>query len=172
MFYYTSCDDEQLKIEVIDDPDGHTRVILPDGREMRVDLQAALGENFFSLLVDKESHEVYREKGEEAGDYNLTLDGQTYQVRVATERQHRFATLAPNAHAQSGEVTVKAPMPGLVSIVSVEIGQEVAQGQRLIVLEAMKMENELRAPKAGKIKAINVSAGQTVEQNRALVVLE
>ena len=172
MFYYVTTEEETLRIEVIDDPDGHTHVRLPDGREMKVDFKLLLGDDFFSMLIDNQSHEVYVEQGESRGDYRVALDDQMYDLKVETERQHRLAALAPRSNLQTGEFTVKAPMPGLVSIVSVEVGQTVEQGQRLVVLEAMKMENELRAPRAGTVKALNVQAGQTVEQNRALVVLE
>ncbi len=172
MFYYTTQGDESLRIEIVDDPAGRTHVTLPDGTELAVDFELVQGDDFFSLLVDSQSHEVYIEKAEKPGDFNITLDGQAYPVKVETERQHRLAALAPRANLQTGEFSVKAPMPGLVTIVSVEVGQVVEQGQRLVVLEAMKMENELRAPRGGTVKALNVQPGQTVEQNRALIVLE
>jgi biotin carboxyl carrier protein len=172
MQYYVSYEDENISLEIIDDPDGHTRVRLPDGQELAVDFDLLQDPNFFSLLVNHESHEIYVETGESRGDYAVTLDGQRYSVRVETERQHRLAALAPRTNLHTGEITVKAPMPGLVSIVAVTPGQEVEQGQRLVVLEAMKMENELKAPRSGTVKAVNVQPGQTVEQNRALVVLE
>jgi len=172
MLYYTTYEGESLRIEIVNDPEGRTYVKLPDGRELAVNFEAVLGSDFFSLLVDNQSHEVYIEPGEERGDYGVTLDGQIYDVKVETERQHRLAALAPRTNVQTGEITLKAPMPGLVLIVAVEVGQAVEQGQRLVVLEAMKMENELRAPRAGTIKAIKIQAGQTVEQNRPLLIIE
>ncbi|NWJ98178.1 MAG: acetyl-CoA carboxylase biotin carboxyl carrier protein subunit [Chloroflexi bacterium] len=93
-------------------------------------------------------------------------------MKVETERQHRLSALAPRDNLLAGELVVKAPMPGLVTTIAVEIGQIVAKGDRLMVLEAMKMENELRSPKAGTVKTIHIEAGQTVEQNRPLLVLE
>ena len=102
----------------------------------------------------------------------MTLDGRVYTIGVETERQHRLNSLAPRQNLHTGEVQVKAPMPGLVSIVAVEVGQTVEQGQRIAILEAMKMENELRAPRAGTVKALNVQPGQTVEQNKVLAVIE
>ncbi len=172
MFYYTEISDGTFKVEIYDDPTGATHIRMPDGRERLVDFDVALGEDLFSLLIDNQSHEVHLEPGETRGDYEVTLDGQIYQVKVQTERQHRLASLAPRQNLHTGEIQVKAPMPGLVTIIAVEIGQTVEQGQRIAVLEAMKMENELRAPKAGTIKAVNVQAGQTVEQNKVLVILE
>jgi biotin carboxyl carrier protein len=172
MLYYSQVNGDSLKVEITADPEGATHVKLPDGREMQVDFQPALGEDLFSVLVDNRSHQVHIEPGETRGEYEVTLDGQVYLVNVETERQHRLNSLAPRQNLQSGEMPLKAPMPGLVSIVAVEVGQTVEQGQRIVILEAMKMENELRAPKAGTVKAVNVQAGQTVEQNKVLAVIE
>lgn len=123
-------------------------------------------------MVEGKSHEVFFEKGEEPDQYQVGLAGSIHTVQIQTERQHRLSTLAPRTNLATGEVSVKAPMPGLVTIVRVQAGDTVNQGDRLVVLEAMKMENELRAPRAGIVKAVNISAGQTVEQNKVLVVLE
>jgi biotin carboxyl carrier protein len=172
MLYYSQIAGDSLKVEIVSDPEGVTHIRLPDGREMAVDFQPALGEDLFSVLVDGQSHQVHIEPGENRGEYEVTLDGQVYTVSVETERQHRLNSLAPRQNLQSGEIQVKAPMPGLVSIVAVEVGQVVEQGQRIAILEAMKMENELRAPKAGTVRAVNVQAGQTVEQNKVLAVIE
>lgn len=172
MVYYTETESSELKIEVSPHPDGTTLVKLPEGREMHADLDTALGEDLFTLLIDGQSHQVHIEPGETVGEYEVTLDGQLYRVKVQTERQHRLAALAPRENLQTGEMKIKAPMPGLVSIVAVEVGQVVEQGQRIAVLEAMKMENELRSPRSGTVKAVNVQPGQTVEQNKVLAVIE
>ena len=172
MIYYTEVDGNKLKIEVLDEADGQIRVKLPDGRELLADLKAALGNDLFSLLLSNESHQVHLEATAAVGQYDVTLDGQLFEVKIETERQHRLAILAPRDRVHSGETQVKSPMSGLVSIVAVEVGQIVEQGQRIAILEAMKMENELRAPRAGTIKAILVKAGQTVEQNKVLAIIE
>jgi biotin carboxyl carrier protein len=172
MIYYITVEGETLKLEVVDDPEGHTFIRLPDGREITVDFDLLLGSDYFSLLADNESHEIYIAPGEVRTNYHVTVDGQIYEMKVETERQHRLSALVPRDNLHAGELPVKAPMPGLVTTIAVEVGQTVTQGQRLIVLEAMKMENELKAPKAGMVKVIYVEAGQTVEQNRPLLVLE
>ncbi len=171
MQYYTETAGSQVKIELVENAEGVTLVRLPDGRELPVDFLPALGEDLFSLLIDRQSHEAHIEPVD-GSSYEVTLDGQVYVVSVQTERQHRLAALVPHSSQTSGVVQVKAPMPGLVTIVAVEAGQTVEQGQRLAVLEAMKMENELRAPRSGTVKSVNVQPGQTVEQNKVLVVLE
>lgn len=172
MLYYTEVDGNQVKLEIYDTTDGLTVVKMPDGREYKVDFEAALGHDLYSLLIENQSHEVHIETNGEPSTYEVSLDGQAYKVKVESERQHRIANLRPKAAVQTGEIQIKAPMPGLVTIVAVEVGQAVEQGQRVAVLEAMKMENELRAVRAGVVKTINVQPGQTVEQNKVLVVLE
>ncbi|MGV2434812.1 MAG UNVERIFIED_CONTAM: acetyl-CoA carboxylase biotin carboxyl carrier protein subunit [Anaerolineae bacterium] len=71
----------------------------------------------------------------------------------------------------SGEVVIKSPMPGLIVQVLVEEGQTVQKGATLLILESMKMQNELKSPRDGIIQRISVGAGDTVEQNRILITL-
>jgi biotin carboxyl carrier protein len=172
MLYYVQTDQEPLQVEVTEEENGNLKVQLPSSQAVSVDLKAILGNKVFSVLIDGKSFDVHFEQAEEANQYTLTVNGIAYPVKVESERQHRLATLAPRSNLAGGDVSVKAPMPGLVTIVRVQEGDTVNQGDRLVVLEAMKMENELRAPRAGTIKTINVTAGQTVEQNKVLVVIE
>lgn len=104
--------------------------------------------------------------------YTVVLDGEPLQVQVQDERAARLAS-ATAAHRQAtAETTVRAPMPGLVIAVPVTPGQAVTKGTSLVVLQAMKMENELTARDDATIKEVLVSPGQTVEQNQTLVTLE
>ncbi|HEV7128158.1 MAG TPA: biotin/lipoyl-containing protein, partial [Ktedonobacterales bacterium] len=100
----------------------------------------------------------------------VTLDGRPYVVRLEDERTRALAGLAGAAN-ESGEATVTAPMPGLVANVLVAVGDTVERGQTVVVLEAMKMENDLVAPRAGVIHAILVARGQAVIQDTRLVVI-
>ena len=172
MKYYSEVEGQPLEIEIYSDTNGLTHVQLPDGRDWKVDFQPVLGEDLFSLLIEGQSHEVHVEAGEAPQQYEVSLDGQLYNIKVETDRQHRLAKLAPRQTVQTGEVLIRAPMPGLVTIIAVEVGQTVEVGQRIAVLEAMKMENELKTPKAGTVKSLNVQPGQTVEQNKILAVIE
>lgn len=70
------------------------------------------------------------------------------------------------------QVIVKAPMPGLISKIKVKLNQNVNSGDSLLVLEAMKMENELKAPQSGIVKQINVKLGDPIEKNTNLIVIE
>lgn len=92
------------------------------------------------------------------------------RTRVAVGERRLTSTRAGSAGA--GETVVRAPMPGRVLELSVAVGQSVESGVRLVVLEAMKMENEVLAPRAGTVKRVHVSRGDTVERNAVLVELE
>lgn len=149
---------------------GSDQRIEVDGQDHLVDFRSIDGSSLYSLLIDNRSWEALVER---TGDeYRISIDGELYIVTVQDERTRKIEKALSKAQTSTGEVTVKAPMPGLVRTVSVQAAQEVSAGQELIILEAMKMENELRAPRAGTIKEIRVKAGDAVNQGQALVVIK
>jgi biotin carboxyl carrier protein len=99
------------------------------------------------------------------------LLGQFYQVRVEDEREKRLRITTQGSVHLGAEYALKAPMPGLVISVQVTEGQLVSKGQPLIILESMKMQNELRSPFAGKVVRLRTKAGDTVEQKQQLLNL-
>lgn len=103
--------------------------------------------------------------------WSLVLDGAVHEVGILDERTRHIRSLAGAAAGSAGSATVKAPMPGLFVKRLVEVGAVVEAGQGLVVLEAMKMENELRAPLAGRVLAIHGEPGQAIEKGRPLVDL-
>ena len=130
--------------------------------------------------------------------YKVTLNGRTYEVEVEAGKAmllDEYEAIAPAAPAPaaapvaaapaaaavpapaaagvtvSGGTTVSAPMPGNILKVNVTAGQAVKEGELLVVLEAMKMENEIFAPKAGTVAQVLVSKGSTVDTGATLVVL-
>jgi propionyl-CoA carboxylase alpha chain len=72
---------------------------------------------------------------------------------------------------ESGEISIKAPMPGLIVAIPVTEGQQVSAGQTVAVLESMKMQNELKTPRDGTVQRVSVAAGERVEQNKVLVTI-
>ena len=149
---------------------GHYRVTV-DGRMHDVDA-IHVGEFGLSLLVDgvAASREIAVAPATARGELLIAFEGRTVPASVNARRTGRAATDA-GGHAH-GEQAVKAPMPGRVVRVLVQPGDEVALRQGVVVVEAMKMENELRAPKAGRVKEVAVEAGASVEAGRVLVVIE
>lgn len=145
------------------------KVYLND-EEVEVDLVQSGAQELYSLLFNGRSHELLIES--ERFNYGVTLRGEHFHIQVEDERTRRLNTgrLAPSL--PEGELPVKAPIPGLVVDVLVEVGESVDDGQPLMLLEAMKMENEIRAPRVGVVKKIEAATGQRVEQNAVLIVLE
>jgi len=115
------------------------------------------------------TYEVFVVPADSAGALLVTIGGRSTIVAVNGRRTGRAADTARHAH---GEQSVVAPMPGRVVRVLVAPGDEVAARQGVIVVEAMKMENELRAPKSGRVKDVKVSAGTSVEAGRVLLIIE
>jgi biotin carboxyl carrier protein len=162
--YATTIGDTEYIIEVVDK--NHVSV---NGRVMEVDFEAISGQPVFSLILDGKSYEAYVYEGED--ELQVQLLGQQYPVKVEDERERRLRAAAGGSVAESGEFNLKAPMPGLVVAVGVVQDQEVAKGDVLVVLESMKMQNELRSPRAGKVTRVRVKAGETVEQKQTLVTV-
>jgi biotin carboxyl carrier protein len=149
---------------------GRYRVTI-DGGPHDVDV-ARVGALGFSLLegTNGVSRDVQVAPGARTGELLIRIDGRTVLAPVNGRRTGRGASDA-GGHAH-GDQPVVAPMPGRVVLVLVSPGDTVAARQGVVVVEAMKMENELRAPKAGRVKEVAVEAGASVEAGRVLVVIE
>ena len=104
-------------------------------------------------------------------DWVVTLKGRRVPVTVRTWRERLMAEAATAERSHAGPVTVKATLPGLVVAVAVEPGVEVAEGDPLLTIEAMKMQNEVRAPRAGQVLEVTVAAGQAVATGAPLLRL-
>jgi biotin carboxyl carrier protein len=114
------------------------------------------------------STELQIAPGASPGELLVGLEGRTISVTV---NGRRSAHAEAGAHGP-GQASISAPMPGRVVRVLVQPGDEVSARQGVIVVEAMKMENELRAPRAGRVKEVSVAAGMSVEAGRILAVIE
>jgi len=139
-----------------------------DGEPVEVDLQSIDGGFHYSLLVGAASHEVFVERCEDV--CFVTVGGLRYQIEVEDERA-RPAGRRRAALEEAGEAEVTSPMPGVVVAVLVEEGQPVQAGEGLLILEAMKMENEIRASRTGTVIAVEVRPGQRVGQDDVLLRL-
>jgi biotin carboxyl carrier protein len=162
MKYITTIDNQEFEIEVVDER--HVRI---GDRLLEVDFETVSGQPVFSLIVDGRSYESFVYQGDE--DWEVLLRGRQYQVKIEDEREKRLKAAAGGGLAEGGEFLLKAPMPGLVVSILVEEGQEVKKGQVMLILESMKMQNELKSPKDGKIGRIRVKASESVEQKQTLL---
>ena len=164
MLFDATVDGRTLRVEVRG-KDGRYTVTI-DGRPLEVDLFDG-GRNFVSLLIAGRSHEAGLEK--RALGFTVVLADDVVAVDLAEAARGEGPAQKKLA---SGPARVKAPMPGRILKVQVSPGDEVPAGHGLVVVEAMKMENELKAPRAGRVLEVAVREGQTVETGALLVVLE
>jgi biotin carboxyl carrier protein len=150
---------------------GRYRVTV-DGHAYVVDA-ARTGSFGLSLLMEGDGHlsrDVHVSPAGVPGEMLVRLDGRSVTALVDGRRTGR-ASADGGTHAR-GEQAVVAPMPGRVVRLLVARGDDVTARQGVVVVEAMKMENELRSPKAGRVKEVAVTAGASVEAGRVLVVIE
>ncbi len=162
MKYITTVEGKQFLVEVIDEK--HVSV---DGKVYEVDFESVSGQPVYSLIVDGRSHESYIYQGEE--NWQVLLRGRLYPVTVEDEREKRLRAAAGGGVAETGEFHLRAPMPGLVVAIPVTEGQQVKKGQVILILESMKMQNEIKAPRDGVIGRIRVKPGETVEQKQTML---
>ena len=150
-----------------------SRVVV-GGVALETGLAAVSGTPLYHLLLGGESWTVAAEPLEDAGRWALGMLGERVEVEVRDERTRGMET-ASGASGKGQRVvaggTVRAPMPGLVVRIEVAEGQQVDAGAGLVVVEAMKMENELRAPRSGRVQTVHVAVGQAVEKGASLVTL-
>lgn len=165
MKYEVTLGEKVYRVELAQD--GEQWKCALDGRELPVDV--VYGRNgVLSLLLGGKSYEV---KQEIAGTETSVIVGhERFIVSVRDPRSFRSRSRA--GASEQGAMKIKAPMPGKVVRVLAGVGTPVEAGQSVLVIEAMKMQNELKAPKTGVVKKINVAEGAAVDAGQALAEVE
>jgi len=158
---------EPQEVEVEPDHGGY-RVTIGE-RERRVSLERINDSARYSLIVDGRTYDVFAE--ERATGYHVIVGGRTITVETQTGRRGGRGGPESLEVDGGGEWVLKSPMAGVVREIAVRADDEVAEGQVLCIVEAMKMQNELHARRAGTVKAVYVSVGQRVDQGTPLLVL-
>jgi len=138
-----------------------------DGRILSVDVTAIAGR--WSLLIGSRSYEVAVERRSN-GERLVHVNGVAVPISIMDPRE-RLVRRRGTVSAETGPRSIVSPMPGRIVKVLVREGEVVAAQQGLVVVEAMKMENELRAPRAGQVSAVKVVEGMSVEAKTVLVTL-
>jgi len=138
-----------------------------DGEELSLDAVAA-GLDILSIVIDGRAWEVKRERV--GGEMHLVIAGERYEAEVRDPRSFRARKTA--GAGLEGPKKLVSPMPGKVVRVLVSQGAEVEAGQGVVVVEAMKMQNEIKSPKKGKVSRIIATEGATVNAGEALAVVE
>lgn len=163
MKYVTIINDTRFEIEILKDG-----TILLNGEARDVDF-FSLDASLYSVITETQSYEVVIE--EQNGEYQVQMRGHLFTGQVLDERAQLLASRGGGLNADTGEISIKAPMPGLIVSIPVSEGAEVKAGQTVVILESMKMQNELKCPRDGVVQRISVEAGQSVEQNKLLVTI-
>lgn len=163
MPYIVGVDSTEYKVSL--DRQGNEFKGTINGKPIKVEVIQAEG-NHLSLIIDNTPYTVVF-----GSDGSIIVNDEAYTTSVFDEQMQRIMKATPEQlHKQ--EIIVKAPMPGLIVEIMVREGNSVKSGQGLLVVEAMKMQNEMPAPADGVVKKILVKQGQTVNSGDALIVIE
>ncbi|HKR55970.1 MAG TPA: biotin/lipoyl-containing protein [Gemmatimonadales bacterium] len=167
MKYFVTLRSRTYEIDV-----GGGRVTV-DGEPFEAHLAAVPGTPLYHLLLGGHSWTVAAQSLDGVAPLRWALGavGERFEVEAVDDRTRQIQALTGRAKTPAGGGVVKAPMPGLVVRVEVREGQVVKVGEGLVVVEAMKMENELRAPRPGVVETVHVAAGQTVDKGASLITL-
>lgn len=163
MKYITTIDGTEFTIEW--DESGQ---VLVDGEPYNVSLNSLGNGDMVSMIFNNRSIEAVVNSAER-DRWEILLNGENYDVKVQDERAYRLARARGELEGDSGLVLTKSPMPGVIVNVLVDVGQTVSKGETLVILESMKMENELKATLDGTVQEVLVAAGATVEKGAVLV---
>lgn len=155
-------------IEVIIDGD----IATVDGVSRTASVAEVEGTPVRMVTIGDEVHRVVARRGASRGRYSLWVDGFRHEVEALDERTRFIRELSSVSSGPVGPAPLIAPMPGMIMRVAVEAGDVVVPGQGLVVMEAMKMENELRATSAGTVTRVLVQPGIAVEKGAVLLELE
>ena len=165
MKYIVDVNGERMTVEL----DGTHAVV--DGERLEVGLTTVDGTPVRLVRIGEQVHRVVARRGATRGSWLLDVDGARVETEALDERMRVIRDLTAATATASGPAPLVAPMPGLIVRVNVSAGDVVSAGQGLVVVEAMKMENELRATTAGVVVSVRATPGTAVEKGAVLVEL-
>jgi len=165
MRYFVTIGEREMEVEL--GPEG----IRVEGGEVRADLVEMDGTEVHSLLLGEKSHRILATRNGR-DEWILHMSGKQLRAQIVDERTRDLREMTGMHGRSVGPRSLRAPMPGLVVKVEVAEGDEVTPGQGLVIVEAMKMENELKSEGEGRIGKILVEPGQPVEKDQVLVEFE
>ena len=166
MRYIVQVGEERVEVEL----DGDVATV--DGESAAARLTDVPATPVRLVALGDEVHRVIARREPGRGRYTLWVDGWRYSVEALDERARAIRDLTATSAGPAGPAPLVAPMPGLVVRVHVAEGDEVQAGQGLVVMEAMKMENELRATAPGRVRRILAAPGTAVEKGAVLVEVD
>ncbi|MGB9590969.1 MAG: acetyl-CoA carboxylase biotin carboxyl carrier protein subunit [Candidatus Kryptoniota bacterium] len=154
---------EVIRFQLTDDG------ILLDSSQLKYTLLSS-SENRILVKIDNKVREIFYDADGES--INVIDSGVLHRIPLLTDREILLREFMKSSASTHHHSEIRAPMPGLVVKVAVTTSQKVGRGETLVILEAMKMENEIRSPREAEIEGVFVSAGDIVEKNQLLVSLK
>ncbi len=167
MAFIAKLGDQNYTVEIEEIGKSFYRVSV-DGNEILVDGKKT-GRSNYSLIINHRSFEVDVDIAE--AEYRVLVDGRSYHIELVDERRMRVGGFQSGIQLQ-GRQNISVPMAGKVIAVLVNEGDHIEKGQGLVIVEAMKMENEVRSPVQAEVKEVKVKAGQAVVSGELLLVVE
>ena len=167
-YFVTGANDKVYEVDLTQEPDG-SYTLVHEGETIHVDLQELKQGALYSILMNQRSHDVLLERKND--QLEVTMEGRLYRFGVQNKIEKSLEQAGGGRIKKKGPPVLKAEMPGVVVEVKVKPGDEVEAGDILLVIEAMKMQNEITAPAAATIKGVSVSDGQLLTDGDELVSL-
>lgn len=163
MHYFVTVGEKTFEIDINGD------AVTVDGQAVDASLLEVTGTPLRRLSVNGESHRVIAERSDTRGEWDLHVDGFHLTAEVVDERTRAIRAMTARSDVPKGPKPVKAPMPGMIMRIDVAVGDLVKAGQGVVIIEAMKMENELKAEAAGTVSRIAIEPGTAVEKGTVLI---
>ncbi len=163
--YVLTVDGEKIKAEIKNSFIKLNNRIFEDSEIIEINpnlIVLRTGNKIIDAVVEKKEPDSFR----------VTIDGLSYEITIRSELEQSAFQLMKNKEKLSQSGKIYSPMPGLILKIKKKVGDEIKTGDSLLVLEAMKMENDLRAESSGVIKAVHIEEGSSVEKNQLLICIE
>lgn len=148
--------------------DGNT-ILKSDGQEQHISFQP-VSHNRYSLIINHKSYLLHIVP--QGGLFHVHIDGSYFPVHVEDEPSRILRQLVQKAGQKIGTKKIKAPIPGLITQIKVKEGEKILKGSGLILLEAMKMENEIKSDIDGTVEKVLVTKGSPVEKDQELIIIK
>ncbi|HEX9090380.1 MAG TPA: biotin/lipoyl-containing protein [Anaerolineales bacterium] len=162
MKYVTTIEGREYIVDIIDE-----HRVSVDGVDYQIDFMPVGDQPVYSLVVNGESVDAHVYPNEDA--WQVLFRGSLFTALVEDEREKRLRAALAGKVAEHEDFHLKAPMPGMVVSVPVTEGQVIQRGDVMVILESMKMQNELRSPRDGKVVRLRVKVGDRVEQRDTML---
>ncbi len=168
MKYFTKVSGRELQVEVIELDGGLSLIV--NGKPRYAEIDRIGSDNLFSLIIGNRSHQLFFEEADNG--HWVSVDGHKFFVELEDEKAHFIRGLIKSDAKPQRLTEIKAPMPGLIVKLFVKENQPVKKGDGLVIIEAMKMENEIRANGDGTVKKILLNEGDSVDKGTVLIIMK